>query len=90
VPELRPGWLEEISRTHLDEAVAGLVKADLRLPCPFYRRCAVHLEGICDVQPPPARALGKGAEILCHRTEDELLTAQTSIEAEPPLLSALN
>jgi len=90
VPELRPGWLEGISRTHLDEAVAGLARADLLLPCPFYRRCAVHIDGVCNVQPPPARELAKGAEILCHRTEDELLTAQTAGTTKLPLFSALS
>lgn len=80
VPQLRPGWLEGISRTHLDEAAGGLAQADLRMPCPFYRRCTVHIEGVCDVRPAPVRRLGKGAEILCHRTEDELRAAQASAE----------
>ena len=53
-------------------------------------RGAVRRDGVCDVQPPPARRLGKGAEILCHRTEDELLDAQTSVEPTAPLLSALH
>ena len=80
VPELRPGWLEGVSRSHLEEAAAGLAHADLSMPCPFFRRCPVRLDGICDTQPPPARQLAKGAEILCHRTEEELLLAQAKPE----------
>jgi peptide/nickel transport system ATP-binding protein len=73
VPALRPGWLEGISRAHIDEAGAGLAREDLRLPCPFFRRCAVRIPDTCDIAPPPPRQLAKGARILCHRTEAELL-----------------
>ena len=77
VPELRPGWLDGISRTHLDEAAGGLVLRDMQRPCPFFRRCAVRIPGTCDVQQPPTRHLAKGSDVLCHRTEDELRRAQT-------------
>ncbi|MBV9786425.1 MAG: ABC transporter ATP-binding protein [Acidisphaera sp.] len=81
VPELRPGWLEGISFTHLAEAAGGLMPADAQLPCPFFRRCAVHIPGTCDVLLPPHRVLGKGSEILCQRTEAELLDMQQTASA---------
>jgi peptide/nickel transport system ATP-binding protein len=78
VPELRPGWLDSISATHLAEAAGGLTREAARLACPFYTRCAVRLEDVCDRVPPPVQHLSKGAEILCHRSESELLQAQTT------------
>jgi peptide/nickel transport system ATP-binding protein len=77
VPELRPGWLDSISKTHLDEAAGGLALQDIQRPCAFFRRCAVRIPGTCDVQQPPTRDLAKGSSVLCHRTEDELRYAQT-------------
>jgi peptide/nickel transport system ATP-binding protein len=76
VPELRTDWLDGIERAALEEASAGLTMEDLHRPCPFFRRCPVHLPGLCDVQPPPVQRLSKGAAIACHRTEDELRQAQ--------------
>ena len=84
VPELRPGWLEGISGTHFAEAAGGLTLADARRPCPFFRRCAVHVPGTCDVSSPPLRSLGKGSDILCHRTEAELLDMQRALERAIP------
>jgi peptide/nickel transport system ATP-binding protein len=68
VPELRPGWLEEAGEVRAPEARPGSVQP----ACPFFPRCPVRIEGVCDRTPPPARELAKGARILCHRTEDEL------------------
>ncbi len=76
VPELRPGWLDGLSPTHLAEAAGGLDRSDLAVPCPFYRRCAVHMPGTCDRLPPPLRKLAKGAEILCHQAPEVLRAAQ--------------
>ncbi len=77
VPELRTGWLEGVSETHLAEAaaVAPIGPAAARA-CAFFNRCAMHIGGVCDREPPPLRHLSKGAEILCHRTEAELLEMQ--------------
>jgi peptide/nickel transport system ATP-binding protein len=76
VPELRPGWLEGISRAHIDEAGGGLSREDLTVPCPFFRRCAVRIPETCNVLPPPARRLANGTGILCHHTEGELRRLQ--------------
>ncbi|MDE2197749.1 MAG: ABC transporter ATP-binding protein [Rhodospirillales bacterium] len=78
VPELRQGWLDGISATHLAEAAGGLTRAAAGLACPFYERCAVRLDTVCDRVAPPLRHLSKGAAILCHRSEAELLHAQSS------------
>ncbi|MBV9735361.1 MAG: ABC transporter ATP-binding protein [Acidisphaera sp.] len=77
IPELRTGWLDGISAAHLAEASGGIAAHAIELPCAFYNRCAVRVEGVCNLQKPPLRPLAKGAEILCHRTEQELLAAQS-------------
>jgi peptide/nickel transport system ATP-binding protein len=87
VPELRPGWLDGISATHLAEAAGGLTRAAARLACPFQPRCAVRVENVCDRVPPPLRHLAKGADILCHRSETELLRAQAEAPTSHPALA---
>jgi peptide/nickel transport system ATP-binding protein len=81
VPELRTGWLDALTPSFTgpsftSETGGGLSRADAHLPCPFFRRCPVKIPGTCDVDPPPVRAMRKGAIIMCHRTEDELGVAQ--------------
>jgi peptide/nickel transport system ATP-binding protein len=79
VPELRPGWLEE--RGAVREAVP---EAGARAPaCAFFPRCPLRVPGLCDVTPPPRKALSKGSEILCHHEEAELLRAQLIAEPIP-------
>jgi len=78
VPELRIGWLDGISATHLAEASGGVPFRTARGPCAFFNRCAQRIAGVCDSQPPPLRRLCKGAEIRCHRTEDELRQPQAA------------
>ncbi len=84
VPQLRTGWLDDISRTHLEEAAGGLSRLDLARPCPFFRRCAARIPGTCDAAPPPLRHLGKGADILCHRSEAELAALQGRVAERLP------
>jgi peptide/nickel transport system ATP-binding protein len=82
VPELRPGWLDGISMSHLTEAPAGTTARSATSPnafvsqCAFVSRCAMRLNGVCDTQLPPVRRLPKGTAIRCHRTEHDLLVAQ--------------
>ena len=78
VPELRPGWLDGISMSHLMEASDGSAVRSAASPCAFVSRCAVRLDGVCEAQLPPVRRLLKGTTIRCHRTEQELMAAQTS------------
>jgi peptide/nickel transport system ATP-binding protein len=77
-PELRPGWLDGISTSHLAEASDGSAVRSAASPCAFVGRCALRVDGVCETQIPPVRRLPKGTAIRCHRTEQELLVAQTS------------
>ena len=93
VPELRPGWLDEISSVRLAEAAGDGAPRPAASPyafvdrCAFVSRCAMRLDGVCDTQVPPVRRLPKGTMIRCHRTEQDLLAAQTSAVTAPiPLL----
>jgi peptide/nickel transport system ATP-binding protein len=72
VPELRPGWLEGISETHLEEAAAGAQRLSRDQACSFFGRCAMRIPGRCDSEAAPIRRLSKGSEIRCQRTEEEL------------------
>jgi peptide/nickel transport system ATP-binding protein len=81
VPELRPGWLEErgaVSGPAADAAAAErrAAAAGAKPACDFYDRCPLRIPGLCDAVPPPVLRLSKGAEILCHHTEEELLRLQ--------------
>jgi peptide/nickel transport system ATP-binding protein len=70
VPELRQGWLERRGSVRGPDVTIGA-----RPACAFFPRCGLAMPGLCDVTPPPRRALGKGAEILCHRDEAALMQA---------------
>jgi peptide/nickel transport system ATP-binding protein len=76
VPELRTNWLDGIVSGTADRMSAGLSMDDLRVACPFFRRCDVRIPGRCDVDPTPLQPLSKGAVIACQRTEPELRAAQ--------------
>jgi peptide/nickel transport system ATP-binding protein len=76
VPELRTGWLDSISDTHLKEASAGTPRASRDVACSFFERCALRIPGRCDSEATPIRRLSKGADIRCQRTEEELLSAR--------------
>ena len=72
VPEMRVGWLDEISNDKdAMKAVGGGV--DLNTAgCPFYARCPLAIDGTCDTTPPPEREDGAGHVIACHREISEL------------------
>ncbi len=74
VPELRTGWLDGLARRRDDRPDETPRAA--RRGCSFYPRCPVREIEVCNVVAPPVRALAKGADILCHRTERELSEAQ--------------
>lgn len=51
---------------------------DLRDPppgCPFYARCPVRLDGLCDTVSPPLQAAETGHEVACHLYDEPLLAA---------------
>jgi peptide/nickel transport system ATP-binding protein len=76
VPELRTDWLDGIGGGPAEGASAGPAIQDLQAACPFFRRCVVRIVGRCELNPPPAQVLNKGAIIACQHTEAELRTSQ--------------
>lgn len=72
VPELRQGWLEDVTRTRA--ALAGIARqVELTdVGCPFYPRCPIAIEGVCDTTPAPYREPVPGHRIACHREIAEL------------------
>ncbi|MBB2154978.1 ABC transporter ATP-binding protein [Gluconacetobacter diazotrophicus] len=70
VPELRPGWLEDIRAARALDRPAPMADAsggaDVRALCPFLDRCPVRLD-TCRTAPAPVRHSPAGADILCHR-----------------------
>ncbi|MCP1835627.1 peptide/nickel transport system ATP-binding protein [Bradyrhizobium sp. USDA 4532] len=73
VPELRQGWLDEISETARKEASTGEARRGPGPTCSFFERCSVRIPGRCDVEPIPLRRFSKGADVRCVRTEQELV-----------------
>jgi peptide/nickel transport system ATP-binding protein len=66
VPELRPGWLDEVAAApppgRPGERAPGLDG------CPFFARCGIRLPGTCDRVPPPVVTIASGHTARCHRT----------------------
>ncbi len=72
VPELRPGWLEEVTAGK-DANIGMTGDIDLDTPgCPFADRCPVVIGGTCQTRKPPIRELAAGHRIACHHEEPEL------------------
>ena len=72
VPEMRPGWLEEIRETETAQLAAASVVEIGATGCPFHKRCPLAIKGVCDTQDPPVRPLPNGHRIACHREIAEL------------------
>ena len=72
VPELRPGWLEDVMTTR--EARSGIARAVelTERGCPFSKRCPLAVEDRCDREAPPLREPVPGHRIFCHRELDAL------------------
>ena len=71
VPEMRIGWLEDTMKTQ--EAKAGIdrVVTITETGCAFFDRCPLAIKDTCDMETPPARNLGGGHTIECHRSEED-------------------
>jgi peptide/nickel transport system ATP-binding protein len=72
VPELRQGWLEDVMQSR--SALAGIAR-EVEITdtgCPFYPRCPVAIDGVCETTPAPFREPVAGHRIACHRAIDEL------------------
>ncbi|MDE1180894.1 ABC transporter ATP-binding protein [Paraburkholderia sp.] len=82
-PELRPGWLAEAGeRCHQTLSPIG-PSADNPELCTFLDRCAMRIDGVCNQAAPSIRTLENGAQVLCHRSEADLLSFQLPLETEP-------
>ena len=77
VPELRQGWLDQRSSTSRlalpPMAVGTPPNPEL---CSFLDRCPLRVSGACDTTAPPRRRLRGDVEILCHRSEADLIALQ--------------
>jgi oligopeptide/dipeptide ABC transporter ATP-binding protein len=76
MPELRRGWLDELDERRWSGPGPAISSRGSVRGCSFVDRCAVKVPGVCDAVPPPRRQFGNRAEILCHRTEAELIELQ--------------
>lgn len=78
VPALKRGWLDahrnigNCALPPLSESESGEGEG----LCSFRARCPARVEGKCNVVRPPVRVLPSGAQILCHRSADELKLLQ--------------
>jgi len=72
VPEARQGWLEEVMTSRA--ALAGIARQVeiTDVGCPFYPRCPVAIQGVCDTTVAPWREPVPGHRIACHRELVEL------------------
>jgi len=76
VPELRPGWLDEVGAAHRAALPLVQAPADRAGLCSFLDRCPLRVAGVCDSKTPPRRELEGGVEVFCHRSASELLSLQ--------------
>jgi len=76
VPELRHGWLEDVMETR--EAISGIARGVeiTDIGCPFFNRCPMAIDRVCDQQTPPIRNHVASHDIACHREIEELLETQ--------------
>ena len=79
VPELRQGWLEDVMKSR--SALAGIARAVeiTEVGCPFYPRCPIAIDGVCDTQPAPRREPVPGHRIACHRELSELMAFEQEL-----------
>jgi peptide/nickel transport system ATP-binding protein len=79
VPALRQGWLEQASgRTPQELPAIGEVSTSPDI-CTFLPRCALRIDGVCNVVPPRRRNMEHGGEILCHRSDADLQRIQQTL-----------
>jgi peptide/nickel transport system ATP-binding protein len=79
-PELRAGWLDEASeRCHRELTPIGPSNDSPEL-CTFVSRCSMRIDGVCNRTTPTLRTLENGAQVLCHRSEAELIRFQAPLE----------
>ncbi len=73
VPELRVGWLEEtLKKQSTEVGISGTVEMT-DVGCPFYNRCHIKIEGLCNTTSAPLTSSLSGHEIACHHLDMALL-----------------
>jgi peptide/nickel transport system ATP-binding protein len=72
VPELRPGWLEEVTGSREAAAAVAAAVEITEVGCPFHTRCPLAVEGLCDTTQAPERASASGHLIACHWDLEDL------------------
>jgi len=79
VPELRIGWLEDTMQKR--EMAVGIARGVeiTDTGCPFFNRCPLAIDGVCDVDIAPVREPTKDHFIACHRTLEEI----AEVEGKP-------
>ncbi|MFJ3056314.1 ABC transporter ATP-binding protein [Herbaspirillum sp. NPDC087042] len=79
VPAMQQGWLEQVGGAgQRTLPPIGPVDASPDI-CAFLPRCALRVDGVCNVVPPRRRNMEHGGEILCHRSDSELQDAQAPL-----------
>jgi peptide/nickel transport system ATP-binding protein len=78
VPELRVGWLEDtMQRREMAVGIArGVEITDTG--CPFYNRCPIAIDGVCDTQVAPTQEPHPDHFISCHRSMEEITAAENA------------
>lgn len=72
IPELRQGWLEDVMKTRSERTGTSQVRNKAATGCPFFERCPVRIDGVCDTENPPIREPLHGHRLACHREISEL------------------
>jgi len=78
VPELRVGWLEDtMQKREMAVGIARGVEITDR-GCPFYNRCPIAVDDLCDVETPPTIEPHKDHFISCHRSMEDIEAAEAT------------
>ncbi|MCP4181989.1 MAG: dipeptide ABC transporter ATP-binding protein [Hyphomicrobiales bacterium] len=78
VPELRVGWLEDtMQKREMAVGIARGVEITER-GCPFYNRCPIAIDDVCDVEIPPTIEPHKDHFITCHRSMEDIEAAEAA------------
>jgi peptide/nickel transport system ATP-binding protein len=70
---MRQGWIEDVMTTR--EAITGIARGveTTDIGCPFFDRCPLAIDGVCDKENPPIRNPAAEHLIACHRESAELI-----------------
>lgn len=75
VPQLRRHWLED-QPAPVSNSMPTAPNADTAALCTFRNRCPVSIEGTCNLTAPSLKELPGGNQILCHRSDEDLVQLQ--------------